>query len=177
MYCHGSCDPVLEREAYLEPGSGDFLGDSCAGDLFGTGCLLPWVSWLCLRQDRRGHQIWQDLEKGLGKMSRGGGKLLRAWKHSLKLTEGECGSCGVVKFGESSVKCHLSKNFRVEFFWIFSLWWLRVYLLNYQTLCLTMWSQNFSKSFGIPSIPWRLLPYSWFQLDSLEGLHGRHRNQ
>lgn len=93
------------------------------------------------------------------------------------LTEGECGSCGVVKFGESSVKCHLSKNFRVEFFWIFSLWWLRVYLLNYQTLCLTMWSQNFSKSFGIPSIPWRLLPYSWFQLDSLEGLHGTHRNQ
>ena len=66
-----------------------------------------------------GHQIWQDLEKGLGKMSRGGGgRPLRAWKHSLELTEGEWGPCGAVKFGESSVKCRLTKNFRVEFFWI-----------------------------------------------------------
>ena len=25
--------------------------------------------------------------------------------------------------------------------------------------------------------PWQPLPYSLFQLDSLEGLHGAHRNQ
>lgn len=65
-----------------------------------------------------GYQIWQDLEKGLGEMSGGRGRPLRAWKPSLELTEREWGPCGAVKFGESSVKCHLTKNFRVEFFWI-----------------------------------------------------------
>ena len=147
-----------EREAHQEPDLGDFPGDSCAGDLFGTGCLLPWVSWLCLSQDCRAFwgtsnlaRPWEGSRKNV---QRWGGRPLRAWKHSLELTEGEWGPCGAVKFGESSVKCHLSKNFRVEFFWIiFSLWWLRVYLLNCQILCLTIWSQNFLKSFGIPSIP------------------------
>lgn len=78
-----------------------------------AGCDLGRIVELC-----GGHQFSQDIEKGLEKMSRGWGRLLRAWKHSLKLTEEECGPCGAVKFGESSVKCHLSKNFRVEFFWI-----------------------------------------------------------